>query len=393
MIRRALSTRTARARRGFRVPAPAAGVLIAVAAIVAASASQDARPRPGRGLPLDTIKLPPGFRIDLFAADVPGARTLARADNGLVFAGTMREGAVYALTPSGDGTRAARVDVVAKGLSLPNGVAARGGDLYVAEETRLLRYRGIASKPSNAPAPEVLFAGFPRQPGHGWRHIGFGPDGRLYVSIGAPCNICDPGDPYASIARMAEDFSGFEIFARGVRDSQGFDWQPGAGVLWFTDNGRDGLGDDVPPDELDRAPAAGLNFGYPFCYGRGTPDPKFPGRDCAGFVPPAAELPAHVAPLGMRFYTGSRFPREYRGGVFIAEHGSWNRSTPIGYRVTTAAVAGDRADNYRVFAEGWLRGGTPWGRPVDVLVMPDGALLVSDDLAGVVYRIAYEGGG
>ena len=233
---------------------------------------------------------------------------------------------------------------------------------------------------------------YPTDRHHGWKFIAFGPDGWLYVPVGAPCNVClPPGPLHETITRMKPDGSAIEVFARGVRNSVGFDWRPGSHDLWFTDNGRDWLGDDRPPDELNHAPKAGMHFGFPYCHGRALPDPEF-GRDkaCTDFTPPAAELGPHVAALGMRFYTGTMFPPEYRGRIFIAEHGSWNRTTPIGYRVTTARLDGDRVVGYEPFATGWLGdNGQIAGRPVDVLVMPDGALLVSDDHAGAIYRIAY----
>ena len=233
---------------------------------------------------------------------------------------------------------------------------------------------------------------YPRDRHHGWKFIAFGPDGWLYVPVGAPCNVCMPPGPlHETITRMKPDGSAIEVFARGVRNSVGFDWRPGSHDLWFTDNGRDWMGDDRPPDELNHAPKPGLHFGFPHCHGRALADPQF-GRDksCADFTPPAAELGPHVAALGMRFYTGAMFPPEYRGRIFIAEHGSWNRSTPIGYRVTTVRLEGDRVVGYEPFATGWLAdNGHVAGRPVDVLVMPDGALLVSDDHAGAIYRITY----
>ncbi|HYN21803.1 MAG TPA: PQQ-dependent sugar dehydrogenase, partial [Thermoanaerobaculia bacterium] len=226
---------------------------------------------------------------------------------------------------------------------------------------------------------------------HGWQFIRFGPDGLLYVPVGAPCNICESKDPvYAAIHRMKPDGTGLELFASGVRNTVGFDWHPETKELWFTDNGRDWMGDDAPPDELNHAPRAGLHFGYPYCHGNGIPDPEFGRRrPCAQSVSPAAVLGPHVAALGMRFYTGAMFPAEYKNRIFIAEHGSWNRSKPIGYRVMTARVENGRAADYKVFAEGWLDGRNAWGRPVDVQVMPDGALLVSDDEGGVIYRVSY----
>jgi glucose/arabinose dehydrogenase len=214
----------------------------------------------------------------------------------------------------------------------------------------------------------------------------------LYVPVGAPCNICEPGDPHAAILRMHADGGGQEIVARGVRNTVGFDWQPGTSTLYFTDNGRDLMGDDVPPDELNRLSRPGEHFGYPYCHGGDISDPQFgKRRPCAEFTPPAMKLGPHVAALGMRFYTGSMFPAEYRNQILIAEHGSWNRSHKIGYRVMLVRVKDGRAISYEPFAQGWLRGERAWGRPVDLMSLPDGSVLLSDDEAGAVYRITYEG--
>lgn len=323
---------------------------------------------------------------------MPGARSLALGAEGTVFVGTRkRPGTVYALRDrDGDG-RAEEQHVVASGLDTPNGVAFREGALYVAEISRVLRFPGIEKALARPPPPEVVYDALPTERHHGWKFIAFGPDGLLYVPIGAPCNICDRSDPrFASISRMRPDGSGFEVFARGIRNTVGFDWHPQTGQLWFTDNGRDGMGDDVPPDEIDIAPRAGLHFGYPYCHGRGVPDPELGrGRSCAEFAAPALELGAHVAALGMRFYRGSMFPPEYRGSIFVAEHGSWNRSRKVGYRVIQVRVENGRPVSSRPFAQGWLRGQQEWGRPVDVQEMPDGSLLVSDDEGGAVYRITY----
>jgi glucose/arabinose dehydrogenase len=213
----------------------------------------------------------------------------------------------------------------------------------------------------------------------------------LYSNVGAPCNVCERPDPYASITRMKPDGSGFEVFARGVRNTVGFDWNPLTKVLWFTENGRDEMGDNIPPDELNIAPQSGMNFGFPKCHGTNIPDPQFGSpADCSKSTPPALELPAHVAPLGMRFYTGSMFPAEYRNQVFIAEHGSWNRSVPVGYSVILVRLENNKPVKWEPFAQGWLEKGRALGRPVDVQVMPDGALLVSDDKADTIYRITYK---
>jgi glucose/arabinose dehydrogenase len=262
----------------------------------------------------------------------------------------------------------------------------------VAEVSRVLRFDEIEKHLENPPAPVVVKGDFPTAHHHGWKFIAFGPDGKLYVPVGAPCNLCESADPrFASITRMDPDGGHFEIFAKGIRNTVGFDWHPLTHELWFTDNGRDELGDNVPPDELNRAPAAGLNFGYPYCHGKNISDPEFGKKHaCSEFTPPAQELGPHVASLGMRFYTGKMFPEEYRNNIFIAEHGSWNRSQKIGYRITRVRLKDNQAVAYETFAEGWLpKSGDVWGRPVDVLVMPDGALLVSDDHGGAIYRISY----
>jgi glucose/arabinose dehydrogenase len=288
---------------------------------------------------------------------------------------------------------------------MPNGVALREGDLYVAEVDRIWRYGGIVERLSVAAAEGALeeaiedlgesvqvIGDLPDQRGHGWKYIAFGPDGRLYVPVGAPCNVCLPGDPFASILRMDPESGTYEVFARGIRNTVGFDWHPETGVLWFTDNGRDYLGDNRPPDEVNRAPRAGLHFRFPFVHGSDVRDPEFGGRTPPQEVtPPVRELGPHVAALGMEFYTGSSFPPEYHGQVFIAEHGSWNRSSKIGYRVMLVRLEGAEAVSYEPFARGWLQGESAWGRPVDLEVLPDGSLLVSDDYADQIYRIYFAG--
>jgi len=330
------------------------------------------------------ITLPPGFRIEVYAADVPNARQMALGPGGVVFVGSRAEGKVYAVADR-------RAYVLASGLDQPSGIAFRDGALYVAAVSRILRFRDVARDLAHPPKPEVVSDAYPSDAHHGWKFIAFGPDGRLYVPVGAPCNICAPPGPlHATITRI--DLAGGrpEVVARGVRNSVGFDFDPASGDLWFTDNGRDYLGDEQPPDELNHLTKVGEHFGFPFCHGNAIRDPEYnAGRSCAEFTPPARELGPHVASIGMRFYTGRMFPEKYRGGIFIAEHGSWNRSTPIGYRVTFVKIENGRATSYEPFASGWLKGSVASGRPADVLVMPDGALLVSDDKAGRLYRISY----
>ncbi len=337
---------------------------------------------------LSRIKLPPGFRIELLAR-VPEARGMTFGARGTLFVGTLG-GSVYALTLSSSAPPVVRR--VASGLREPVGVAFRDGALYVSAVSRILRLDAIEDRLDQPPAPAIVNDHFPADGAHGRKFIAFGPDGKLYVPVGAPCNICVPDpDRYANMMRMNPDGSGLEVYARGIRNSVGFDWDPRTHDLWLTSNGRDLLGDDAPPDVLNHAPRGGENFGYPYCHAGDLPDPQFgAAHACGEFVPPAAKLGPHVAALGMRFYTGTQFPPDYRNQVFIAEHGSWNRSRKIGYRVSLVRLdAAGRFLSYAPFAEGWLQGESAWGRPADVLVAPDGALLVSDDTAGAIYRISY----
>lgn len=364
-----------------------------------AALAQNPGPAPStQKLPLEQIKLPPGFTIEVYATGVQNARQMALGEKGTLFVGSMRAGRVYAVLDRDDDGKADQVHTIARGLAMPSGIAFRNGSLYVAEISRVTRYDNIESNLQAPPPPMVVNDTFPSDRHHGWKFIAFGPDGMLYVPVGAPCNICEPDSPiYASITRMKPDGTGREVFASGIRNTVGFDWHPVTKELWFTDNGRDALGDDVPPDELNHAPAGGMHFGFPYCHGGDTPDPELGKRPCNEFQTPAKNLGAHVAAIGMRFYTGQMFPEEYRNQIFIAEHGSWNRTQPLGYRVMLVKLQGNKAVSYTPFAEGWLqegprgRGGVGqnWGRPADVLVMPDGALLVSDDSGGVIYRISY----
>jgi glucose/arabinose dehydrogenase len=350
-------------------------------------------PARGReGVHLNEIRLPSGFQIDVYADKVENARSMAIGDKGTLFVSTRKAGKVYAIVDRNRDNKADEIFTLAKNLNMPNGVAFRDGSLYVAEVSRVLRFDKIEGRLKNPPQPAIIRDDFPTDRHHGWKFISFGPDGNLYIPVGAPCNICEQEDKrYSTILRMNPDGSNLEIFAHGVRNTVGFDWHPATKELWFTDNGRDWLGDDQPPDELNQAPDKGLHFGFPYCHGGTIPDPEYGSqRRCNEFVPPAMQLGPHVAALGMRFYTGAMFPPEYRNQIFIAEHGSWNRSVPIGYRLTLVRLEGNRAVRYEVFVEGWLKNGRAWGRPVDVLVLPDGALLVSDDLAGVIYRISYK---
>jgi glucose/arabinose dehydrogenase len=351
------------------------GLLLALAAAPAGLAAPD----------LSSVKLPPGFQIETWVDEVPNARSMALGSDDTLFVGTRTAGKVYAVTNLTGNERS--VVTLASGLNMPNGVAFRDGDLYVAEIHRILRYEDIESKLDSTAEPAEI-AQLPAERHHGWRYLAFGADGKLYVPIGAPCNVCER---FGTIERMNADGSQRETVARGVRNSVGLTWHPKTGELWFTDNGRDMLGDDVPPDEVNRLAKPGSHFGFPYCHAGRVIDPEF-GRPgvCAQYVSPVRNLNAHVAALGLKFYTGSQFPREYRGQLFIPEHGSWNRSEPIGYRIMLARLEGNRVVSYEPFATGWLRGdGTPSGRPVDLLVLKDGSMLVSDDHAGAIYRITY----
>jgi len=352
---------------------------------------------------LGDIKLPPGFVISVYA-EVPFARSMALGADGTVYVGTRKDDKVYAVRDGDGDGRAELVKVIAEDLDTPNGVAYRDGSLYVAEISRVLRLDGVdgVTAETRPIEPAVVRDDFPADAHHGWKYLRFGPDGKLYVPVGAPCNVCAREEPYMTILRMNADGSELDTYARGIRNTVGFDWHPQSGALWFTENGRDELADDKPGDELNVAPKAGMDFGFPYCHQGDIVDPEFAaGRKCEEFTPPVQVLGAHVAALGMKFYTGAMFPAAYRNQAFIAEHGSWNRADPLGYRVMLVRLDGERATSYEVFAEGWLQGGDKdgsssgsadaWGRPVDLLVMPDGALLVSDDAAGKLYRITYVG--
>jgi len=341
-------------------------------------------------LPVDRIKVPPGFRIEVLSNAVPSARAMALSPKGVLYIGSL-DGHVYALELQ-NGRVTAR-HVIASSLETPAGVAWHDGALYVSAVSKIVRFDAIDTHLNDPPKPVVVIDTLPAETHHGWKFIAFGPDGKLYVPQGAPCNVClKDRNRFGLIGRMDPDGSHYEVVARGIRNSVGFAWHPVTHDLWFTDNGRDLLGDDVPDDKLNRAPRAGMDFGFPYCHGGDTPDPEF-GKDhpCSAFTPPAVKLGAHVAALGMRFYDGPMFPAAYRNSIFIAEHGSWNRSKKVGYRVVHVTTDPDGSNaRQEVFAEGWLQSGeTEWGRPADVLPLPDGSLLISDDYAGAVYRVTY----
>jgi len=339
-------------------------------------------------IPVQKIKVPQGFEVSLWASGMPNARSMTLGDKGTVFVGTRLTGRVFAVVDK-DGKR--EVKTIAQGLHRPNGVAFKDGALYVAELSRVIRYDDIESNLDKPPEPKVVYQDLPKDEPHGWKFIAFGPDGLLYVPVGAPCNICQPSDAHAQIRRIKPDGSGAEVVARGVRNTVGFDWHPVTKELWFTDNGRDWLINDPPADELNRVTRTGLDFGFPACHQGDMPDPEF-GKDkgCAGTEKPVQKLAPNTAALGMRFYTGDMFPAEYKNRILIAEHGSWNSPKKIGFRVMQVSVPDGGAPRYEPFAEGWLEGDSFWGRVADVQQLKDGSVLVSDDWNGAIYRIAYK---
>lgn len=340
------------------------------------------------------IKLPAGFKIEVYASNVPNARSMVLSPTGVLYVGSRNAGNVYALVDNNNDFKVDEMFIVASGLDMPNGIDLKNGDLYVAEVNRIIKFSDIDNSFKNNPSYTVVRDDFPTDRSHGWKFIRFAPDGKLYVPVGAPCNIClkeNEDERYASITRMNDDGSELEVFAKGIRNTVGFDWHPATNELWFTDNGKDMLGDNIPPDELNHAPVKGLHFGYPFLHGKNILDPEFGSQgDTSLYTKPAQELGPHVAALGMEFYTGQMFPAAYQNQIFIAEHGSWNRSQKIGYRITLVKLNGNNAVSYKTFADGWLNGDNVSGRPVDIELLPDGSMLVSDDYADAIYRISYK---
>lgn len=343
------------------------------------------------GIPLERINLPDGFNIMIAAYDIENPRQMAFGSDGTLFIGTRTADNVYALRDEDGDYRYETKYTIAEDLNSPNGVAFKDGDLYVAEIGRIIKFTDVLSNLKNDMSYSVVTDSYPEDTHHGWKYIAFGPDDKLYVPVGAPCNICEPDPTYASITRINSDGTGFEVVQHGIRNSVGFTWHPETNDLWFTDNGRDYLGDDLPACELNHATKDNMHFGYPYCHQGDYLDPEFgSGKNCEDYTPPAQKLGPHVAPLGLTFYTGNSFPSKFHNQIFIAEHGSWNRSTPIGYRITNVFLDENyQATSYTVFADGWLEKGDSdyFGRPVDIKQLPDGSILVSDDFADVIYRI------
>lgn len=345
--------------------------------------------------------VPAGFQVELFAENVPNARSMAIGAQGTVFVGSQRNGRVHALIDSNGDHKSDRMVVIAQGLDQPNGVAFHNGALYVATASKLLRFDDIERRLDAPPTAVVVRDSLPNsRAGHNWKFISFGPDNLLYMSVGSTCNVCIPAPQVAAIIRMKPDGSNLEVFAEGVRNSVGFDFHPTTRELWFTDNGRDNMGDDMPSDELNVAWKQGLHFGFPFCHQGDVPDPVFGAqRACSTFEPPARKMGGHVASIGMTFYTGNMFPASFKNAAIIAEHGSWNRTVPSGYRVVAVRTDGRRAVSEETLVEGFLpntagggRGATAAavGRPADVMQMPDGSILVSDDTGNRLLRVSYK---
>jgi len=350
--------------------------------------------------PLGVLTLPPGFKLHEYCDYIKGARSLAMGDKGVLFVGTRQEGDgnVYAVLDLNNDFVADKVIILEQGLYMPNGVAFKDGSLYLAEVDKLWKFDDIESKilRGEKPTKTLVRSNWPSDSHHGWKFIAFGPDGYLYVPIGAPCNVCERKDArYGSIMKInisnpADD----SIFAYGIRNSVGFAWHPETKHLWFTENGRDFASEDFPPDELNVAPVAGLHFGYPYCFGDNVPDPETnKGHNCSEFTPSVRDLEPHVAALGMRFYTGNMFPEDYKNSIIFAEHGSWNRKKPTGYRVLVSRLSvsdsGKYSATYEPFLTGFINENRIVGRPVDVLELEDGSVLVSDDFHSKIYRITY----
>jgi glucose/arabinose dehydrogenase len=345
-------------------------------------------PLPEDKLPTPQLKLPKGFKVEVYASGIANARSLQLGEKGTVFVGNRQRDKVYAITER-NGKREAKV--IASGLDRPNGLAFHNGTLYVTEGTKVSKLEKIEDNLDNPPKPVVIYSDLPNHQSHGWRYTAIGPDSKLYIAVGAPCNICIPPEENALIRRINLDGSGSEVVARGVRNSVGFDWHPVTKELYFTENGRDWLSEDLPEDELNRLTKAGQHFGFPYCHQGNFTDREVGwGRSCDEFVKPIALLGPHTAALGMRFYTGRMFPAEYRNAIFIARHGAWNRTKKTGGDVVVAKLNKDgTVKSIEPFLTGFLQNNEYMGRPVDVQVMKDGSLLVSDDYAGAVYRVTY----
>jgi glucose/arabinose dehydrogenase len=346
-------------------------------------------PTPAEQLPVAKLKAPQGFKIELYAAGVDNARTLRQGDNGTVFVSSRIKDKIHAIVDK-NGKR--EVKVIASGLHRPNGIVLHNGTLYIAELSQISKIENIESNLDNPPKPTVIFSDLPKEEAHGWKFLTVGPDNKLYFQVGAPCNICMPSERHATIYRLNLDGSGLEVVAKGIRQIVGMDWHPVSKQLYFTENSRDWLSEDIPEDKLNRVAQPGKdNFGFPYCHQGNIPDSEFGwGHSCDEFTKPLALLGPHTAPLGMRFYTGSQFPADYRNQIIVARHGSWNRTNKIGGDLVLIKLNPDGTfGSMEPFVTGFIENNNYVGRPADVMVMKDGSLLVSDDYNGAVYRISY----
>ncbi len=343
-------------------------------------------PLPAISSVLEDIKLPDGFQIEEFAHGLGDVRFMAVSPNGVLFVTSMDRGSVIALPDKDSNGEPDRLITYVSGLNRPNGITFHDGFLYVGETDKISRfkYKGYDKEPGKK---EVLISGLPNK-GHFTKSIEFGPDGKMYVSMGSSCNVCVENDERrAAILVYSPEGKGGMVYASGLRNSVGLTIHPETGELWATDNGRDWLGDNLPPEEVNVI-KEGKNYGWPYCYGDNIPDPDFKKSEkCVNTVTPVVKMQAHSAPLGLTFYDGSMFPSEYKGDLFVAFHGSWNRSTPTGYKVVRIKMKDGKPEGVEDFASGWLKGKDRNGRPVDVVVGPSGELFVSDDMRGIIYRI------
>ena len=339
-------------------------------------------------LPLGDLKVPKGFKVEIYTSGIANARSMRMGDKGTLFVSNRILDKVWAVVDK-NGKRENKV--IASGLDRPNGLVFHQGTLYIAEGTKISKMENIEDNLDNPPKPVVIYSDFLNHQSHGWKFMGLGPDNKLYVNVGSPCNICEPPETNGQLRRINLDGTGAEVVVRGVRNSVGFDWHPVSKELYFTDNGRDWLSEDLPNDELNRVTKQGQHFGFPYCHQGNFTDREMGwGRTCDEFEKPAALLGPHVAALGMRFYTGKMFPAEYQNGIFIARHGSWNKSKKLGGDIIYVTLNKDGSvKSFKPFLTGFLQNNGYVGRPVDVLVMKDGSLLISDDHAGAVYRVSY----
>jgi glucose/arabinose dehydrogenase len=341
-------------------------------------------------LPVDKLMVPKGFKVEVFASGLGNARSLREGDKGTIFVGSRVLDKVYAIVDKGGKHE---VKILASGLYRPNGIAYHNGTLYIAELSQISKIDNVEANLDSPPKPTVIYNDLPKDEAHGWKYLAYGPDDKLYFQVGAPCNICMPPPTHAQIRRINPDGSGAEVIARGIRQVVGMDFHPVTHQLYFTENQRDWLSEDIPQDKLNRLTNPGKdNFGFPYCHQGNLPDQEFGwGHDCSEFTQPIALLGPHAAPLGLRFYTGNMFPAEYHNALFIARHGSWNRTKKFGGDIALVKLNDDgTVKSVEPFMTGFLQNNNYVGRPADVMVMKDGSLLVSDDFNGAVYRVSYD---